>query len=114
MPIYEFRSEDGTEYAERYFTAGRSPELYSWMEFDGRRWQRIPSIPRGVQVKNNEFMSLQERRWDPDAPDHVPHGQKFAGAPVFRNKQQREDFIAKKADKYNRKLVWGEGDPDSL
>lgn len=113
MPIYEFRNEKG-EYTDRYYTVGESPLLFSWVDIDGQKWQRIPSKPRNVIKKDYEFRSMQERRWDPDAPEHVPRGQKFEGAPVFRSKRQIDEFVAKKRHKENRELVWGEGSDNEL
>lgn len=113
MPLYEFIREDGTK-TDRYYDMGDAPLIGTQIEFDGHVWTRLPPTLGAVQTKSFEFRSLQERRWDPDAPDHVPRGQKFAGAPVFKNRTQMEDFRAKKAHKYGRTLEWDSAGPDEL
>lgn len=45
MPLYEFESETG-EYCLIFFEMNSAPKLGEFVEYEGNKWKRIPSIPR--------------------------------------------------------------------
>jgi len=102
MPLYLFRSEDGTEREELY-KAGEAPSLGEWTTLDGTRYQRVIEMPQLANSKGTpnfrlhsnalpdikavQFQEAQARKYGLPMPVKAKRYDEV-GRPVFRSTQE--------------------------
>jgi hypothetical protein len=101
VPLYECEDRDGN-IVELFMNTSEIRPIGEWFEHEGREVRQLPPRKTGICIKDHAFVSQSLQEYHPDARKFNSEGQ-----PVFENKRDREEFLARNRDNPNTdNVVW--------